>query len=61
MGATGGSFEIFQNGHIFLKFCFFLNIKKKKAPYDWATNCVGHGPWQRELLGQIRPVSVEVL
>ena len=21
--ATGGSFEIFQNGNIFLKFCFF--------------------------------------
>ena len=32
MGATGGIFEIFQNGHIFLKFWFFLNIKKKKAP-----------------------------
>ena len=32
MGATGGIFEILQNGHIFLKFLFFLNIKKKKAP-----------------------------
>ena len=31
-GATGGIFEIFQNGHIFLKFLFFKNIKKKKAP-----------------------------
>ena len=30
--ATGGSFEIFQNGHIFLKFWFFLNIKKKRTP-----------------------------
>ena len=28
---TGGIFEIIQNGHIFLKFLFFLNIKKKKA------------------------------
>ena len=24
--ATGGIFEIFQNGHIFLKFLFFKNI-----------------------------------
>ena len=24
MGATGGIFEILQNGHIFLKFLFFL-------------------------------------
>ena len=31
MGATGGIFEIFQNRHIFLKFLFFKNIKKKKA------------------------------
>jgi len=31
-GATGGIFEIFQNGHIFLKFLFLKNIKKKKAP-----------------------------
>ena len=31
-GATGGIFEIFQNGHIFLKFLFFKNIKKKKPP-----------------------------
>ena len=31
-GATGGIFEIFQNGHIFLNFLFFLNIKKKKPP-----------------------------
>ena len=30
-GATGGIFEIFQNGHIFLKFLFLKNIKKKKA------------------------------
>jgi len=29
--ATGGIFEIIQNGYIFLKFLFFLNIKKKKA------------------------------
>ena len=29
-GATGGIFEIFQNGHIFLKFLFLKNIKKKK-------------------------------
>ena len=29
--ATGGIFENFQNGHIFLKFLFFLNIKKKKG------------------------------
>ena len=39
MGATGGSFEIFQNGHIFLKFWFFLNIKKKKTE-----NTAGGGP-----------------
>ena len=32
MGATGGIFEIFQNGHIFLKFLFLKNIKKKKRP-----------------------------
>jgi len=25
-----GIFEIFKNGHIFLKFLFFLNIKNKK-------------------------------
>jgi hypothetical protein len=31
-GAIGGIFEIFQNGHIFLKFLFFKNIKKKKRP-----------------------------
>jgi hypothetical protein len=31
-GRPGGIFEIFQNGHIFLKFLFFKNIKKKKAP-----------------------------
>ena len=30
-GATGGIFEIFQNGHIFLNFLFLKNIKKKKA------------------------------
>jgi hypothetical protein len=30
-GRPGGIFEIFQNGHIFLKFLFFKNIKKKKA------------------------------
>ena len=29
-GRPGYIFEIFQNGHIFLKFYFFLNIKKKK-------------------------------
>ena len=28
---TGGIFEIFQNRHIFLKFLFFKNIKKKKS------------------------------
>ena len=28
--ATGGIFEIFQNGHIFLKFCFFKKYKKEK-------------------------------
>jgi hypothetical protein len=36
-GRPGAIFEIFQNGHIFLKFLFFLNIKKKKtrgALYD---------------------------
>ena len=32
IGATGDIFEIFQNGHIFLKFLFLKNIKKKKAP-----------------------------
>ena len=31
-GRPGGIFEILQNGHIFLKFLFFLNIKKKKGP-----------------------------
>ena len=30
-GRPGDIFEIFQNGHIFLKFLFFKNIKKKKA------------------------------
>ena len=30
-GDRGGIFEIFQNDHIFLKFLFFKNIKKKKA------------------------------
>ena len=30
-GRPGGIFEIFQNGHIFLKFLFLKNIKKKKA------------------------------
>ena len=30
-GRPGAIFEIFQNGHIFLKFLFFLNIKKKKT------------------------------
>ena len=29
-GRPGDIFEIFQNGHIFLKFLFFKNIKKKK-------------------------------
>jgi hypothetical protein len=33
MGTTGGIFEIFQNRHIFLKFLFLKNIKKKKARY----------------------------
>ena len=31
-GRPGDIFEIFQNGNIFLKFLFFKNIKKKKAP-----------------------------
>jgi hypothetical protein len=30
-GRREAIFKIFQNGHIFLKFLFFLNIKKKKA------------------------------
>ena len=30
-GQPGDIFEIIQNGHIFLKFLFFLNIKKKKT------------------------------
>ena len=30
LGRPGDIFEIFQNGHIFLKFLFFKNIKKKK-------------------------------
>mgnify|MGYP007078546172 CR=1 FL=1 len=30
-GATGGIFEIFQNGHIFLKFLFFKKYKKEKT------------------------------
>ena len=29
-GRPGDIFEIFQNGHIFLKFLFLKNIKKKK-------------------------------
>ena len=29
--ATGGIFENFQNRYIFLKFLFFLNIKRKKT------------------------------
>ena len=31
MGATGGIFEIFQNGHIFLKFLFLKKYKKEKT------------------------------
>jgi len=38
-GRPGYIFEIFENGHIFLKFYFFLNIKKKKPP-----QAVGSGP-----------------
>jgi len=34
-GRPGDIFEIFHNGHIFLKFLFLKNIKKKKPP-DWA-------------------------
>ena len=30
-GRPGGIFEIFQNGHIFLKFLFLKNIKKEKT------------------------------
>ena len=46
-GRPGGIFEIFQNGHIFLKFLFLKNIKKKKPPasakwgpglYIWASD-----------------------
>ena len=33
--APGGIFEIFENGHIFLKFYFFLNIKKKKPLFSY--------------------------
>ena len=32
-GRPGDIFEIIQNRHIFLKFLFFLNIKKKKTLY----------------------------
>ena len=35
-GRPGDIFEIFQNGHIFLKFLFFKNIKKKKPPIGMA-------------------------
>ena len=31
-GRPGDIFEIFQNGHIFLNFLFFKNIKKEKPP-----------------------------
>jgi hypothetical protein len=36
--ATEGIFENFQNGHIFLKFLIFLNIKKKKW-LDFGPRC----------------------
>ena len=50
--ATGGSFEIFQNGHIFLKFYFF-NIKKKKARGGVGT----HGPLLGSAPDDSRPVT----
>ena len=35
--ATRDIFDIFQNGHIFLKFLFFKNIKKEKSTsFSWA-------------------------
>ena len=37
IGRPGYIFEIFRNGHIFLKFWFCLNIKKKKAPQTVTT------------------------
>ena len=40
MGGDRVFFEIFQNGHIFLKFLFFKNIKKEKSALirgQWAT------------------------
>ena len=51
-GRPGDIFEIFQNGHIFLKILFFKNIKKKKAPQaEWRISVVG-----RELAGPAPPV-----
>ena len=39
-GRPGGIFEIFQNGHIFLKFLFFKKYKKEKNAHfinnEWA-------------------------
>ena len=44
-GRQGDIFEIFQNGHIFLKFLFLKNIKKKKrrgvVPFSYYE--LGHG------------------
>ena len=42
-GRPGYIFEIFQNGHIFLKFYFFLNIKKKK-PHGLVGETTGPQP-----------------
>ena len=39
-GRPGGIFEIFQNRHIFLKFLFFKNIKKKKTREHWTADCL---------------------
>ena len=42
--ATGGIFEIFQNRHIFLKFCFFKYKKEKNASQQLRHGSAGPQP-----------------
>ena len=50
--ATGGIFEIFQNEHIFLKFLFLKNIKKKKPP-DEPGPAFSRGPGRADTMGPL--------
>ena len=52
----GGIFEIFQNGHIFLKFLFLKNIKKKKPRARISSlGSFTFGPFGTEADGMGRP------